>query len=142
MKTLQLNILLFVLAISVISCKKEEFKEINFYAGVDLSYVNEMEDCGAIYKNSKGQKEDVFKIFKNEGANLVRVRLWHNPTWTKYSNIEDVEKTILRAKNEKLKVLLDFHYSDDWADPNKQIIPKAWLPVIDNLPVLGDSIFN
>ena len=124
------------------SCKKKESSEKDFYAGVDLSYVNEMEDCRAVFKNSLGEKEDVFKIFKNEGANLVRVRLWHNPTWTKYSNLKDAEKTILRAKNENLNVLLDFHYSDDWADPNKQIIPKAWLPVIDNLPILGDSIYN
>jgi arabinogalactan endo-1,4-beta-galactosidase len=41
-----------------------------------------------------------------------------------------------------MEVLLDFHYSDDWADPNKQEIPKAWLPIVDNLEVLGDSIYN
>jgi arabinogalactan endo-1,4-beta-galactosidase len=41
-----------------------------------------------------------------------------------------------------MEVLLDFYYSDDWADPNKQEIPKAWLPIVDNLEVLGDSIYN
>ena len=47
----------------------------HFYYGADLSYVNEMEDCGATYKNSYGIVQDPYTIFKNEGANLVRIRL-------------------------------------------------------------------
>ena len=52
---------------------------IPFYYGADLSYVNEMEDCGAIYRNDVGQQTDPYQIFKDVGANLVRLRLWHNP---------------------------------------------------------------
>lgn len=122
---------------SIVDVNSEEF-----YLGADLSYVNEMENCGVYYKNKEGKTEDVFNIFADGGSNLVRVRLWHNPTWTNYSNYQDVEKTIQRAKNTNSKVLLDFHYSDDWADPEKQEVPKAWLPVVDNLPILGDSIYN
>ena len=59
---------------------------INFYYGADLSYVNEMEDCGAIYKNLNWEIQDPYTIFKNEGANLVRLRLWHNPNQLKLSN--------------------------------------------------------
>ena len=77
------------------NCNVDDNSNINFYLGADLSYVNEMEDCGAVYKNSNNQETDVFDIFKTAGANLVRVRLWHNPTWTNYSNFEDVKKTIL-----------------------------------------------
>lgn len=113
-----------------------------FFLGADLSYVNEMESCGVTYYNKKGDKQDVFSIFSESGSNLIRVRKWHNPSWTKYSDYNDTEKTIQRAKNEKMKVLLDFHYSDDWADPNKQVIPRAWLSELNNLTVLGDSIYN
>ena len=121
---------------------KNSSDNFDFYKGADLSYVNEMEDCGAIFKNSEGIKQDPYSIFYDAGCNLVRLRLWHNPDWTNYSNFEDVKKGIKRAKAMNMKVLLDFHYSDFWADPQKQQIPGAWLGVIDNTSVLGDSIYN
>ena len=93
--------------------------------GGDLSYVNEMEDCGAVYR-LHGKPIDPFKLLKQEGGNLVRVRIWVNPTWTKYSNYPDVLKTIRRAHAAGLQALLDFHYSDDWADGGKQVAPAAW----------------
>ncbi|HEX7764837.1 MAG TPA: glycosyl hydrolase 53 family protein, partial [Cellvibrio sp.] len=68
-----------------------------FYLGADLSYVNEMEDCGAKYYD-KSKRQDPFKLFANKGANLIRVRLWHNPDWTQYSNLADATKTLQRAK--------------------------------------------
>ncbi|WP_439151333.1 glycoside hydrolase family 53 protein [Winogradskyella sp.] len=113
-----------------------------FYYGADLSYVNEMEDCGATYKNSNGNAQDPYVIFKNKGANLVRLRLWHNPTWTNYSNFQDVKKSIQHAKNQGMEVLLDFHYSDTWADPSKQQIPAAWLNSINDTDALGNLLYN
>ena len=95
------------------------------YLGADLSYVNEMEDCGAIYRLG-GKPIDPFKLLKREGGNIVRVRTWVNPTWTKYSNYSDVLKTIRRTHAAGMQALLDFHYSDDWADGGKQIAPAAW----------------
>ena len=96
-----------------------------FYTGADLSYVNEMEDCGAVYREN-GKRVDPFVLIKRHGGNLVRVRIWNDAKWTKYSNYADVLKTIRRAKAAGLQVLLDFHYSDDWADGEKQIAPAAW----------------
>lgn len=113
-----------------------------FYYGADLSYVNEMEDCGATYKNTNNEVQDPFQIFANAGTNLVRVRLWHNPTWTNYSNIEDVKQTIQRAKSLGMKVLLDFHYSDTWADPETQETPAAWIPAINNTTALGSLLYD
>ena len=113
-----------------------------FYYGADLSYVNEMEDCGATYKDKNNVTKDPYVIFKEAGANLVRVRLWNNPTWTNYSNFNDVKKTIQRAKAQNMKVLLDFHYSDTWADPGKQQIPSAWLSEINNTAALGNLLYN
>ena len=95
------------------------------WLGADLSYVNEMEDCGAIFRKD-GERVDPFRLFAAEGANLVRVRIWNDAEWTRYSDLADVAKTIRRAKAAGMQVLLDFHYSDDWADGEKQLVPKAW----------------
>ena len=114
----------------------------SFYYGADLSYLNEMEDCGAIYKDENNVANDPYKIFKEAGANLIRLRLWHNPTWTNYSNYDDVKKSIQRAKSAGMNVLLDFHYSDTWADPSHQKIPAAWESQIDNKEALGELLYN
>lgn len=109
------------------------------YLGADMSYVNEMEDCGAVYR-LHGKKIDPFALLKREGGNIVRVRIWVDPTWTKYSNYADVLKTVRRAHAAGLQVLLDFHYSDTWADGGKQIAPAAWanLSIDDQVKALHD----
>lgn len=141
----------FILAIilfSFLSCSSQndtiQSSEIApaFYYGADLSYVNEMEDCGAVYKDENNEIKNPFKIFKEAGTNLIRLRLWHNPTWTNYSNYEDVKKSIKRAKVEGMDVLLDFHYSDTWTDPSKQKIPAAWEIHINNIEQLGELLYN
>ncbi len=115
--------------------------------GADLSYVNAIEENGGTFYDSLGKKTDPFVFLHDKGANLVRVRLWHNPAWQnnlygsiKYSHLTDVTKTIKRAKDAGMSVLLDLHYSDNWADPAKQETPKAWLNL--NLQTLKDSIYN
>lgn len=110
------------------------------YLGADLSYVNEVEDCGAQFYQD-GKAVDPYALFAKEGANLIRVRLWHNPDWTNYSNLEDVVRTIKRSKAAGMEVLLDFHYSDTWADPGKQYIPAAWAN-IEDVETLGDSLYQ
>jgi arabinogalactan endo-1,4-beta-galactosidase len=124
-----------------------------FYFGNDLSYVNEMEDCGAVYKE-KMQPQDPFKIFANHGANLVRVRLWNDPSWwqdslqqppgvkSHYSDFADVRKTISRAKSNGMQVMLDLHLSDFWADPSHQVVPQKWLNVAYVDSLLADSVYN
>jgi arabinogalactan endo-1,4-beta-galactosidase len=120
------------------------------YYGADLSYVNQIEEHGGVYKND-GEQQSPYVIFKNNGTNLVRLRLWHNPTWTKevygadgkkmYSDLKDVEVSIRRAREQGMEVLLDFHYSDTWADPAAQDVPAAWAN-ITAANVLEDSIYN
>lgn len=141
---------LFILFSSlIISCSKstletieDDNRALSFYSGVDLSYVNEMEDCGAIFKNLDNAVQDPYKIFYDAGAKIVRIRLWNNPEWTNYSNIEDVKKSISRAKMLGLKILLDFHYSDTWADAGKQIIPKEWEELINDQNALGQKVYS
>ena len=119
-----------------------------FYFGADLSYVNEMEDCGVTYYEN-GQPKDPYTIFRDHNCGLVRLRLWHTPSWydnlndgIRYSDLADVKRSIARAKAHDMAVLLDFHLSDNWADPGKQVVPAAWAPVVDDLPVLQDSLYN
>jgi arabinogalactan endo-1,4-beta-galactosidase len=116
---------------------------------VDLSYVNQVEDHGGVYKQS-GEAADPFEVLSDKGANLTRVRLWHNPDWVKdvygqatplYSGLADLAKTIERAHQSGMAVLLDFHYSDTWADPGHQDVPAAWKN-ITNIGVLCDSVYN
>lgn len=121
----------------------------SFVKGVDLSYVNQVEDHnGAYYEN--GQKRDPYEILRQKGANLVRLRLWHNPNWVEsiygknsilYSGFDDVKRSIQRAKKAGMVVNLDFHYSDIWADPESQDVPQAWKSITD-IKVLSDSVYN
>ena len=98
-----------------------------------------------------GSTVSPYKIFKDNGNKLVRLRLWHNPVWTKtvygasgtqlYNDLADVEKSIKLSKEQGMSVLLDLHYSDSWADPGKQEIPAAWKDLKD-INVLKDSVYN
>jgi len=110
------------------------------YFGADLSFANEMDDCGAVYREG-GVPKDVYQIFKDHGANLIRIRIWNDARWTDYSNLADVEKSIARARALGMKVLLDFHYSDDWADGGKQVIPSAWADIKDE-SALADALYR
>lgn len=136
-------ILAFALLINTLSAQAQ-----SFFFGADNSYVNQMEDCGVVYKE-QGQVKDVYQIFADHNCNLVRLRLWHTPAWCdtlnagkRYSDYQDVRKSILRAKAAGMNVLLDFHLSDTWADPGRQLVPNAWLGVVNNLPLLKDSLYN
>jgi len=117
-------------------------EDVDFYKGADLSYVNEMEDCGGVYKDENGTQKDPYQIFHQAGTNLARFRLWHNPDWTDYSTFEDVKRSIVRAKTQNFEILLDFHYSDTWADPGKQQIPAAWIQHIDDTEILGQLLYD
>jgi arabinogalactan endo-1,4-beta-galactosidase len=107
-----------------------------------------MEDCGAVYTVS-GDTTDVYTIFKDRGCNLVRLRLWHTPAWydqlnsgDRYSDFEDLRKSIQRAKLLEMEVLLAFHLSDTWADPAHQVVPAAWAGIVDSLTLLTDSLYQ
>ncbi len=101
-----------------------------FYFGADLSFANEMDDCGVVYRDN-GQPKDLFALFKEHGANIARVRIWTNGNPTNYSNLADVERSLKRIRAAGMTSSLDFHYSDWWADGGKQPIPAAWAKIKD-----------
>ena len=111
----------------------------NYTLGVDLSYVNQMEDCNAVYYEN-GTAQEVYSIFSEHQAQVIRIRLWHTPD-SGYSGFSDVTNSISRAKAAGMKVLLDFHYSDTWADPGKQTRPRAWSGITD-INLLADSVYS
>ena len=124
----------------VFGCRNQKERP-TFYLGADLSYVNEMIDCGAEYR-SEGELVDPYQLFGEKGANISRIRLWNDPGhWTNYSHYEDVELAIKRSKEAGMEILLDFHYSDTWADPQHQVIPKAWEQTTTT-EVLADSLYD
>ncbi len=125
---------------------KSKYEWEKFSMGVDLSYIDQVEDFGGIYKDS-GRMMDPFRIMSNHGANTVRIRLWHTPVWVgqlnngkMYYDLYGIEKTMRRAKENGMAVNLDIHYSDRWADPAHQETPKAWASL--SLPELKDSVYN
>ena len=102
----------------------------DFMRGFDSSADTE---SGVSYKNIAGNDCELYETLKSFGVNWVRLRVWNNPYSSKNpsvpgkSNKEVVVGQAVRAKKAGLKVLLDFHYSDYWADPGKQLIPEDWL---------------
>ena len=126
---------------AVLAASSAQAQAPRFYFGADLSYVNEMEDCGAVYRLG-GRAQDPYRLFASLGTNLVRVRIWNDAQWTPYSDLDDVKETIRRSKDAGMQVLLDFHYSDDWADGDKQIVPEAWRPIRDDVPALSQALYD
>jgi len=93
--------------------------------GVDWSSLLIEEKAGKTYKNSAGQTQPLETILKSSGVNTVRQRIWVNPSDGNY-NLDYNIKLAKRAKAAGLNIYLDFHYSDNWADPGKQVVPAAW----------------
>ncbi|MBC5997637.1 extra-cellular endo-beta-1,4-galactanase [Romboutsia ilealis] len=101
--------------------------------GVDISSIISLEESGVKFYNFDNKEQDIFKTFSEAGANYVRVRVWNDPYDSDKNGYgggnNDLEKAIeigQRATANNMKVLIDFHYSDFWADPAKQKAPKSW----------------
>jgi arabinogalactan endo-1,4-beta-galactosidase len=96
----------------------------DYAIGADLSFLREAEQQGAVFKDG-GQAKPGLQIFRDHGYNWIRLRLFHTPTRLPNS----LDYTIASAQDARklgFKFLLDYHYSDTWADPGKQTMPQAW----------------
>ncbi|MFH1371852.1 MAG: glycosyl hydrolase 53 family protein [Planctomycetota bacterium] len=99
-----------------------------FMRGADISIQTRQEADGVVY-NEYGVPKDVLTIFKNHDLNWIRIRIFNNPSGSLYGVCQDLAYVTTlgtRVKAEGFKFLLDFHYSDTWADPGKQYTPAAW----------------
>ncbi|HNK27921.1 MAG TPA: glycosyl hydrolase 53 family protein, partial [Ferruginibacter sp.] len=111
------------------------FKEtkIDKMLGADISFLPELEHKGMKFYDTDGKENDAIQILKNHGLNYVRLRIFNNPAsdsgYSPKDGFCDLAHTLQMAKRVKaagMKLLLDFHYSDYWADPQKQWMPRAW----------------
>lgn len=100
--------------------------------GADVSWVTEMESAGRKFYNAAGIQQDLFTILKDLGMNTIRLRVWVNPAGG-WNGKADVLAKARRAKDLGFRILIDFHYSDSWADPGKQIKPAAWTGDLQSL---------
>lgn len=101
-----------------------------FIVGADISSLQAMEDQNAKFYDIDGSREDAVKILARHGVNYIRLRLFHHPTESfdrgDYCDLEHTIAFAKRVKKQGLGLLLDFHYSDFWADWKQQSIPDAW----------------
>ena len=105
----------------------------DFIKGMDISSLISEEDSGVKYYDENGEEQDLFRILADNGINYIRVRVWNNPYDADGNGYGggncDVEKAAelgKRAADYGMRLLVDFHYSDFWADPNKQYTPVEW----------------
>jgi arabinogalactan endo-1,4-beta-galactosidase len=97
----------------------------DYAVGADLSYLKQAEDAGVQFKDANEVKPGL-QIFKDHGYNWIRLRLFHTPT-NLPNNLDYTVTLAQEAKKLGYKFLLDYHYSDTWADPGKQYTPQAWV---------------
>lgn len=104
----------------------------DFLMAVDASMVSKVLECGGVYYNEQGVEQSIWQILANNGVNCVRFRLWND-----YDSVvgvngggeltkERILEMAIEARKVNMRFILDFHYSDNWADPEKQELPEAW----------------
>lgn len=96
-----------------------------FYKGMDLSFQSELENYDIDYKDEDGNSIELLDFVKSKGTNMVRLKLWHTPQ-DGQNGLEDVKIYAQKIKARNMDFLLNFHYSDYWADPGTQTPPVAW----------------
>ena len=148
------NCLVVALFILTFSCKKSNSPPVvvetkppvitpvlseNFAKGADVSWLTEMEKANVKFYNAAGKEQELMQLLKDRGMNTIRLRVWVNPDGG-WNNTEDVLAKSLRAKALGMRILIDFHYSDFWADPGKQNKPKAWQN--QNIEQLKQSVYD
>ena len=119
----------------------------DFIRGMDASAVLAVENSGAKYYGFDGEEQDVFKTLAEAGVNYIRLRVWNDPydeNGNGYGGGNNDVATAIelgkRATQYGMKVCIDFHYSDFWADPAKQYVPKAWKGM--NLEQKSDALYD
>ncbi|MGH2552390.1 MAG: glycoside hydrolase family 53 protein [Chitinophagaceae bacterium] len=145
------NKILSLLFIAMLGCNKSSSNNngggggtnppitITVAKGADISWITQMEGAGKIFYNSAGAAQDCFQILKNIGMNTIRLRVWVDPAGG-WNNTADVLAKALRAKASGMRIMIDFHYSDSWADPGQQNKPAAW--AAQDFATLQTSVYN
>ena len=136
--------LLKLLLITALLCSTNTLRA-QKYVGGDISMLPKYEEAGVVYKDKSGNTvSDVLGFFNEEGLNAMRVRLFVDPSNDNdkavCQDLDYVKALGKRIKDAGMKLILDFHYSDTWADPGKQWTPNAWKDMTDEQ--LKDTIYG
>ncbi|MGA1978416.1 MAG: glycosyl hydrolase 53 family protein [Bacteroidales bacterium] len=124
--TYSLNIIIvfiWILFLNCIDCHAQ------FVKGADVGWLSQMEATGYKFYDTTGVQTDCLEILQERHINTIRLRVWVNPSNDRtngHCSKKEVAAMALRAKNMGMRILIDFHYSDSWADPGKQNKPAAW----------------
>lgn len=142
----KLVIIIVLIALGA-GCKDKSNEEVNppqvpeiiYYKGVDLSFLPQIEEYQTTYFDEDSLSIDLLPYLASMGVNLVRLRLWHTPQ-NIHGSLEEVLDYSKKIKQAGMNVLLDFHYSDTWADPGNQEIPQTWTDL--SFDQIKDSIYQ
>lgn len=121
-------LLLFISSTTIALAQKKN--KMAFAKGADVSWLPQMEATGYRFYDTDGKEKDCLQLLKERGMNTIRLRVFVNPSQDKASGHCSKEETVamaLRAQKAKMRIMIDFHYSDTWADPAKQAKPSAWV---------------
>ena len=125
-----LKLLISIVFVGILSCKNNSpVSELadGFAKGADVGWLTEMEAAGKKFYNAQGEEMECMALLKSLGINSIRLRVWVNPVeYGNWCNKADVITKAKRAEALGMRLMLDFHYSDWWADPGKQNKPAAW----------------
>lgn len=123
----------------------------SFVRGADVSHLMQNEYYGAVYYDSDGVQKDALQILKNHGINTVRIKVWNDPgnrAFTPsrlhdplgFNNVYWATRLAVRAREMGFRIMIDFHYSDTWADPGKQFVPHEWLGL--SVPDMAEALYD
>lgn len=133
-----------VIALAFTSCKSKMTSEKgSFSKGADVGWLPQMEATGYKFYDADGSEKDCLQLLKDRGINTVRLRVWVNPNDDKASGHCSPEETVVmavRAQKMGMRIMINFHYSDSWADPGKQNKPAAWAK--HSFPELLNDVYN
>jgi len=118
-------VLAALLALAALPAAAQSAKPSDFAYGADISSVTEQEAKGLAFRDARGRPADLYDLVRGYGIDSVRLRVWVDPK-DGWSAREDVLAKARRARAHGMRIMIDFHYSDNWADPGKQFKPAAW----------------
>lgn len=114
-----------------------------FAKGADVSWLSQMEATGYRFYDTDGTEKNCLQLLKDRGINTIRLRVFVNPSNDRTNGHCSKSETVamaLRAKNMGMRIMIDFHYSDSWADPGQQTKPSAWAN--HTFPILLTDVYN
>lgn len=105
--------------------QEKKYDMTGFAKGADVSWLSEFESNGALFYDANGKPQECMALLRDLGMNSIRLRVWVNPDGG-WCGKDDVVAKAWRAQKLGMRLMIDFHYSDTWADPGKQYVPAAW----------------